>query len=204
MKFLKISLVFSAFIALVPSVSNAASCAVSSPNGSSVTAEKAPKIITRCPVGIRRQVSPDEPFAHKRENPYSMDCDLGFNLPGFGINIGMGDINFCSIAQTIAGPAANKWNGAMSDVDKWTNWDVNGDITSGCATVNGVTTCHNSGGTSGLANGAANSIDNKLNNTGGSSSSGSSVNQQIINSTQDPTFKFENGLPIYSPPYSNL
>lgn len=204
MKFKKesIGLLFVFVGTIIPITSNAASCAVTSPSGSSATAEKAPKIITRCPVNMRREVLPEENFAYKRENPYSMDCDLGFNLPGFDFMIGMGDINFCSIAQTIAGPAADKWNGAMSDVDKWTNWDVNGDIASGCVTVNGVTECHNSGGVNGVANGASNSLDNKLNNSG--SSSGSSVNQQITNSTQDPTFQFENGLPIYSPPYSNL
>lgn len=181
----------------------ASACAVvGGSNSSSTSSEAPPTITTKCPVNMRRSVASDEAFPHKSTNPYSMDCDLGFNLPGFEILVGMGNLNFCSVAQTIAAPAAGKWNDAMSDVDKWTNIDINADINTGCITgPNGTQICDSNGGVNGAANNAANAVDKGL-SSGSSGSSGSTVNGSINNATTEPTFEYANGFPIYKPPYT--
>jgi len=183
----------------------AASCAViGGANSSSTSNQAPPKITTRCPVDMRRTVTADEAFPHKRENPYSMDCDLGFNMPGFDFLFGMGDINFCKIAQTIAAPASSKWNDAVSDVDKWSNWDVNLDPSKGCITgPNGIQTC--TGGIDDITGGIADKVEDGLNGGGGGGGGSSgSVNDNINNATKEPTFSYEGGFPVYKPPYTNL
>lgn len=192
---------------LFSSQSFASACAVvGGSNSSSTSTEAPPSIVTKCPTNMRRAVSSDEPFPHKSTNPYSMDCDLGFNLPGFEVLFGMGNLNFCSIAQTIAGPAAGKWNDAMSDVDKWSNINVNVDPSTGCVTgPNGTQICDSNGGVNGAVNGAANAVDKGISSgssSGSSGSSGSTVNNAINGATSEPTFEYANGFPIYNPPYT--
>ena len=198
------SIVFASLGLLLSSQAVAASCAVvGGSNGASTSSEQAPKINTKCPTNMRREVSLDEAFPHKRTNPYAMDCDLGFNLPGFEVLFGMGNINFCSVAQTIAGPAAGKWNEAMSDVDKWSNVNVNVDPNSGCVTgPNGMKVCDSNGGVNGATNGAANAVDKGINGSPNSGGGSSSVNNAINEATKEPTFEYANGFPIYKPPYT--